>query len=195
MKTRSFIAAGVTLAMSLSLGACTDSAPQPTPETISLSTEAGNQAETPAATTTTATTATATSPEQQAEQTGEDPVFAAIDAALAAYPGGIVVDVDREDGRHTYDIDLVLDNQVIELEVDVDGTVREDDREGDDDDVREARAATVSATEAIREALDRHPGGYLDEIELDEDDGRLYWEIELDDANFNDLAEIDIPAN
>ncbi|MCS5479141.1 hypothetical protein NYP18_05685 [Corynebacterium sp. YIM 101645] len=184
MKTRSFIAAGVALAMSLSLGACAESAPQPTPDTISLSTPA------------------TTSPERQpetrvpeAEQTGEDPVFAAIDAALAAYPGGIVVDVDREDGRHTYDIDIVLDNQVIELEVGVDGTVREDERESDDDDAREAHAATVTAAEAIRDALDRHPEGYLDEAQLDEDDGRLYWEIELDDANFNALAELDLPAN
>lgn len=194
MKTRSFIAAGVALAMSLSLAACTDSAPEPAPETVSLSPaspEAASQTET----TVTATMATAATPEQQVEQSGEDPVFGAIDTALAAYPGGIIVDIDREEGRNTYDIDLVLDNQVIELEVDVDGTVREDERDSDDDDVREARAATVTAAEAIREALDRHPDGYLDEAQLDEDDGRLYWEIELDDANFNDLAEIDLPAN
>lgn len=191
MTTRTFLAAGVALTLALSLGACAESAPQPTTETISLSTDGGSQAEAPAA------TVTPTSPERQseAERTGEDPAFAAMDAALAAYPGGIVVDVDREDGRHTYDIDIVLDNQVIELEVDADGTVREDEREGDDDDVREARAATVTAAEAIRDALDRHPEGYLDEAQLDEDDGRLYWEIELDDANFNDLAELDLPAN
>lgn len=186
MKKRSFIAAGVALAISLSLGACAESVPQPTPDTISLSNDGGGQSEAPA------TTVTSTSPERQSEA---DPVFAAMDATLAAYPGGIIVDVDREDGRHTYDIDIVLDNQVIELEVDVDGTVREDEREGDDDDAREAHAATVTAAEAIRDALDRHPEGYLDEAQLDEDDGRLYWEIELDDANFNDLAELDLPAN
>lgn len=190
MKTRSVIAAGVALAMSLSLGACAESAPQPTPDTISLSTGGDSQEESSLA-----ATAVTTSSERQAEQTGEDSVFAAMDAALTTYPGSIVVDVDREDGRHTYDIDIVLDNQVIELEVDVDGTVREDEREEDDDDVREARAATVTAAEAIREALDRHPDGYLDEAELDEEDGRLYWEIELDDANFNDLAELDLPAH
>ena len=85
--------------------------------------------------------------------------------------------------------------EVIELEVDADGTVREDEREDEDDDVAKAQAATVTAAEAIGEALDQHTDGFLDEAELDEDDGVLRWKVELDDADRNDLVELELPAN
>lgn len=131
------------------------------------------------------------------QASGADPVFAAIDAALAAHPGGIVVEIDREDGGSvTYDIDVVVGNTILELEVDASGAVRVDDRDDDDDDddIADAHRVRVPAAEAITQALDRHPGGVLDELDLDSDDGALWWEIELDDANRDDLAEVRIPA-
>lgn len=193
MKIRTTLAlAGIA---ALTLGACTDTG---TTETTVTETTTAEAAPTTASTATTATTAAAETTETTQDSTpvtGEDPVFAAIDAVLADHPDGIVTDIDREDGRVVYDIDVVVGDQVIELEVDADGNVREDERESDDDDVAEARAATVTAADAIRQALDQIPDGVLDEAELDEDDGALRWEIELDDADRNDLAEITIPAN
>lgn len=193
MKIRTTLAlAGIA---ALTLGACTDTG---TTETTVTETTTAEAAPTTASTATTATTAAAETTETTQDSTpvtGEDPVFAAIDAVLADHPDGIVTDIDREDGRVVYDIDVVVGDQVIELEVDADGNVREDERESDDDDVAEARAATVTAADAIRQALDQIPDGVLDEAELDEDDGALRWEIELDDADGNDLAEITIPAN
>src|SRR5699024_4720672 len=56
------------------------------------------------------------------------------------------------------------------------------------------RAVPVSAADAIRQALDQHPGGVRDELELDEDDGALRWEIDLDDSQRGDLAELELPA-
>ena len=193
MKIRTTLAlAGIA---ALTLGACTDTG---TTETTVTETTTAEAAPTTATTATPATTAAAETTETTQDSTpvtGEDPVFAAIDAVLADHPDGIVTDIDREDGRVDYDIDVVVGDQVIELEVDADGNVREDERESDDDDVAEARAATVTAADAIRQALDQIPDGVLDEAELDEDDGALRWEIELDDADGNDLAEITIPAN
>ena len=190
MKIRTTLAlAGIA---ALTLGACTDTG---TTETTVTETTTAEAAPTTATTATTAAAETTETTQDSAPVTGEDPVFAAIDAVLADHPDGIVTDIDREDGRVVYDIDVVVGDQVIELEVDADGNVREDERESDDDDVAEARAATVTAADAIRQALDQIPDGVLDEAELDEDDGALRWEIELDDADGNDLAEITIPAN
>lgn len=167
----------------LALSACTDTGTTTTTVTETATEQAST--ETSAAQTTEATRSPAA---------GNDPVFAAVDAVLAAHPGGIITDIDREDGRVAYDIDVVVGDQVIELEVDDDGNVREEEREGDDDDVAEARAATVTAVEAMRQALAQHDGGVVDEAELDEDDGALSWEVDLDDAGGNDLAEVTVPA-
>lgn len=191
MRSSTPLAAGAVLASALLLAACSGDGGGAGGETVTQAvTSEGGPA--PADDTATAqddtTSADAVDPQAQ-----EDPVFAAIDAALDAYPGASVVDVDRDDGE-TFDIDLVVGDEQVELEISADGAVREDEREGDDDDVREAHAVTVSAADAIRQALDQHPGGVLDELELDEDDGALRWEIDLDDSQRGDLAELELPA-
>lgn len=131
-----------------------------------------------------------------ATATGKDPVFAAIDAALAQYPGGVIVSIGREDRRDVYDIDIVTNGTVTEIEVSDNGDIREEDRDGDDDDVANAAAATVTVSDAIAQALDQHPGSTVDDAELDGDDrATLKWQIDLDDENRRDLAEVRIPAN
>lgn len=131
-----------------------------------------------------------------ATATGKDPVFAAIDAALAQYPGGVIVSIDREDRRDVYDIDIVTNGTVTEIEVSDNGDIREEERDGDDDDVANAAAATVTVSDAIAQALDQHPGSTVDDAELDGDDrATLKWQIDLDDENRRDLAEVRIPAN
>lgn len=126
--------------------------------------------------------------------TGDDPVFAAIDAALAQYPGGVIDSIDREDRRDVYDI--VTNGTVTEIEVSDNGDIREEERDGDDDDVANAAAATVTVSDAISQALDQHPGSTVDDAELDDDDrATLEWQIDLDDENRRDLAEVRIPAN
>ncbi|MPV52284.1 hypothetical protein GCO27_04225 [Corynebacterium sp. zg331] len=91
---------------------------------------------------------------------------------------------------------MIVGDEHLELMVDAKGQVMETkrERETDLDDLNEARNATVSAEEAIREALNQHPDGVLDGISLDEKDGSLRWEIDLDDAQGHDLAEFKIPA-
>lgn len=180
------VAAAVVAASALILGGCGGNASEPAVETV---TETMPLSE--------SLPREAPDGEAQAgarqEVDGDDPVFAAVDAVLAERSGAVVVGIDRDD-RDSYDVDVVQDGQVVELEVGPDGAVREDEREGDDDDARDARAATVSAADAIRQALEKHPDGVLDEIDLDEHDGRLRWEIKLDDADRSDLVELDLPA-
>lgn len=196
-------AAGAVLASALVLSACSGGGGETTSETVTQTvTHESHSATHTTSPATSASSSTASSPTTQGTTaspsravppSGGDPVFAAIDAALGAHQGAIVVDIDRDDGD-SFDIDVVVGNEQIELEVSAGGAVREDEREADDDDVREAHAATVTAADAIRQALDRHPGGVLDELELDEDDGALRWEIDLDDDRRGDLAEVEIPA-
>ena len=176
MTSRRIITAGITASAALFLGACSASDDASTTETTAAE----------------ATNDTAAADDRQA---GDDPAFAAIDAVLAEHGDGIVINVDREDDGKAYDVDVVVGTEVIELEVDADGTVREDERESGDDDVAKAQDASVTAADAIRGALDQHPDGLLDEAELDEDNGDLHWKIELDDADRNDLAELEVPAN
>lgn len=192
MTSSAKLAAGAVFGSALFLSACTGAGEQGAPATETV-TQTATAESAPAGGT--ATQSSTTAPADTADRTGgDDPVFAALDAALSEHAGAIVVSVDRDD-RDAYDVDVVSGEHVIELEIGGDGTVREDERErDDDDDVREAWTATVTAADAIGQALDQHPDGVLDEIELDEDDGSLHWDIDLDDAQRGDLVELEIPA-
>ncbi|GAB3694805.1 hypothetical protein [Corynebacterium nasicanis] len=148
---------------------------------------------TPAGEAPTETTVTTADTADQVE--GEDPVFRVIDAVMADYPDGIIVNIDREDDTDSYEVDVVQGEDVVNLQVDFDGTLREEDRDGDNDDVANAQASTVSATDAIKEALELHPTGLLDALDLEDENGTLLWKVQLDDADRNDLAELDVAAN
>lgn len=192
MKSRILATAGLALSAALFLSACADTE-EDTPTVV---TTTATQAETTTATEDTVaedTVAETTVADDAASDA--DPVFDAIGAVLTEYQGGIILSIDREDRAEIYDVDVVLDGRVIELEVNSDGSLREEEREGDRDDVREAESATLTAEEAIRQALDQYPDGVLDEAQLEEDDGSLHWEISLDDADRTDLAEVRIAAN
>ncbi len=178
----------LTASAALALSACSTSDDTAAEDPGTVVTTVETPGDTPVETTVT----TADAAEQVA---GEDPVFNAIDAALAEYPEGIVVDIDREDDTDSYEIDLVQGDQLIELQVDFDGTLREDGREGDEDMIVRAQNITLTAADAIREALSLHPDGLLDEAELEDADGVIQWKIQLDDADRNDLAELDVAAN
>ncbi len=125
----------------------------------------------------------------------DDPVFNIIDTVLAEHPDGIITDIDREDSSDQYEVDVIVGQEVLELDVTTSGQISVDDRDNDDDDdIREAHAATVTAAQAIGLALDQYPDGIIDSVELDEDDGKLKWKIDLDDTSGNDLADVEIAA-
>lgn len=184
--------AATTLAAALTLTACgsddTDATPAPATVTV---TESANNDKNPD------DDGSKKDDKDRAATTGdeEDPVFAVIKQVEDKYPGGTIVDIDRSDSGDHYDVDLVRDGKGIEVVV-RDGTITEQDTDDDDgdDDVDEAKRASVSVTDAVRQALQQHPDGVLDEISLDEDDGNLHWDIDLDNREGGDLTDVMIPA-
>lgn len=141
-----------------------------------------------------------TAAEDQTHDTGDDTaseddeVYSIIDAVEAEYSDGFIIEIDRNDDGSTYEVDVVAEDQVYELDVAADGTINVDETESDEDDIREAEEATVTVTEALDEAFNEHPDDSFDEIELDEDDGSLHWEIEFDVEDGDDV-EMEVPAS
>ncbi|MDY6054710.1 PepSY domain-containing protein [Micrococcus sp.] len=125
---------------------------------------------------------------------GADPAYAAIDTVLAQYDGGIIVEMDLSGDGLRWEVDVVTGDQVKELDVTSDGVVTETDRDADQDDVRKARDAQVTAEQAVSTALLGREDQRVDEVDLSEDDGRLTWEVELDRADRSSGAELTIDA-
>ncbi|MGM7669297.1 PepSY domain-containing protein [Microbacterium sp. A93] len=126
--------------------------------------------------------------------TGEDPVFAAIDALLAEHADAVIVQIDLDDDDSVYEIEAVIGDRVVDFDVRADGSVREDDDDRDDDDIRRAQEATVTAEDAARAALEGRDGQSIDDMELDEDNGTLRWEIDLDRQGGDDGDELYVDA-
>lgn len=126
---------------------------------------------------------------------GDDPVFAAIDALHAEHTDAIIVAIDQDDDDTRYEVEAVVGDRILDVDVMADGTVREDDDEDDDDDdLRKAREATVTAAQAAEAALEGRDGQTIDEMELDEEDDTLVWKVELDDDQGRDGDELRIDA-
>lgn len=200
MFSRKLLALTAVTGLSLSLAACGDDSSD-TDATETTVVTSDDASATTAEETTTAEdgveTETQTAVSDEDATADRDPVFDAIDLVMAQHPDGVILDIDREDDTVVYEMDVVVGQDVLELIVDtVAGDIREDDRDNDEDeDIRNAADATVSVVDAITQALEAHPDGVLDEASLDEDDGRLQWQVDLDDVERNDLAEVTIQAN
>ena len=121
---------------------------------------------------------------------------AAVDAVLAQHAGGTGTALDRDDDEdERWEVDVVVDDQVKELTVAADGTVTESETDdADDEDVAQAKDATVDVTAAIEAALEGRDGQVVDEVELDEDGDRLAWDISLDKADRQDADEVLVDA-
>lgn len=130
---------------------------------------------------------------ENGEASGDDEVYSIIDAVEAEYSNGFIVDIDREDDGSTYEVDVVADNEVHQLDVTADGTITVDETDTDDDDIREAEQATVTVSEALDEAFSQHADARFDQIQLDEDDGSIHWEVDFEGDNDEDI-ELEVPA-
>lgn len=126
---------------------------------------------------------------------GSDPAFDAIDAVKGAASGAIVISMDRDDREEKWDITTVEGDEVVEYDVTPDGEVKETERERDDDDeIDEANRAEVSIADAITTALEGRDGQHVDDVDLEEEDGTLRWEIDFDDEDRRDADEVHIDA-
>lgn len=203
MFTRKLFTLTAVAGLSLSLAACGDdsSDSDATATETTVVTSEDETTEDPATTEETADNGVATETQtavSDADATADrDIVFDAIDLVMAEHADGIIIDIDREDDTEAYEIDVVVGEEVLELNVDTAaGEVRESDRDNDDaEDVRRAQEATVTVADAITQALEAHPDGVVDEASLEDEDGRLEWQIDLDDVERNDLTEFTVLAN
>lgn len=200
MISRKLLAITAAAGLSLTLAACGDDSSD-TDATATETTVVTSDDPTADAEATTAqngvATETQTAVSDEDATSDRDPVFDAIDLVLAQHPDGVIIDIDREDDTEAYEIDVVVGEEVLELDVDTAaGEVRESDRDNDDaEDVRRAQEATVTISDAITQALEAHPDGVVDEASLEDEDGRLEWQIDLDDVERNDLTEFTVLAN
>ena len=130
----------------------------------------------------------ATTQADDAEPMGSDPVFDVVTAVEAEYADGFIVSIDRDDDNtERYEVEIVVDSELQELNVTAGGEITEDDRETDDDKIAKAEQATVTVTAALNESFNAHPEATFEQIELDEEGNELRWEAELESAEGSEI--------
>lgn len=117
---------------------------------------------------------------------------AAIDAikAVEAESGGKVVSLDREDDKKLWEITVIHGDSETEYYVDANGKVTKNETEGADEDDKKHVADALPMVDAIEKALAEVSDGYIDEVELEEDNGVVTWQIDFDDANAKDYKKV-----
>lgn len=107
--------------------------------------------------------------------------------------GGVAYEIDdEEDEDGGWEVDVAVDDRSVEVVVDASGVVvRTDNDDLDEDDRAGLEAATISLSEAIELAI-AEVGGYLDDVELEEEDGEHYWEVALDGTDQGDDVEVKV---
>jgi len=123
---------------------------------------------------------------------------AAKEIALDLYPGTIVsFDFDNDDRKPHYDIEITSETEKVDIEVDAvssNAVITEREAIGqDNDDKDQATAlenAKISQDDAIAIAMKQFNGA-LHEVDIDEDDNRFVYDIELRSATEKAEFEID----
>lgn len=131
------------------------------------------------------------SAEEDADAVENHPVYGGLAAVEAEYADGVVFEIDDNDS--TYEWHVYSEGSVYEIEVDkqtLEIVDTEDDGAPDGDEQSEIDAVEFGLEEALRSVEDRAgdpTGAFIDEVELDTEDGVIVWSIELADG-----TEIDI---
>ena len=202
--TRKTALTGTGMLAALALAACGTTADNGDDGSVSPEVDASSAvASTPAtddASTTSASASSSASSTAAAASSGsgtgqaDDPAYAVIDAVLEKHGDGIIVEVDANDDDTTWEVDVVVGEEVKELDVTADGDITETDRESDPEDVQKAKEAEVTAQQALDTAREGRDGVTLDEMDLDDDNGTLQWEVGFDREDGSDGPEVEIDA-
>ena len=202
--TRKTALTGTGVLAALALAACGTTADNGDDGSVSPEVDASSAvASTPAtddASTTSASASSSASSTAAAASSGsgtgqaDDPAYAVIDAVLEKHGDGIIVEVDANDDDTTWEVDVVVDEEVKELDVTADGDITETDRESDSEDVQKAKEAEVTAQQALDTAREGRDGVTLDEMDLEDDNGTLQWEVGFDREDGSDGPEVEIDA-
>lgn len=119
-------------------------------------------------------------PNADSASEGRDAALAAVDAEHGS--GGVVIAQDWDNRITGWDVDVLLNDRVYEVDVNADGAAIQEDDDVDDDD-RTAADVPVTIGDAIDAALENTQGD-IDDVNFD--DG--VWEVEL----LSDGAEITV---
>ena len=102
----------------------------------------------------------------------------------------IKIELESDDGQRYYEIEMYTDTQEVEIEIDAyTGKVimiEYEKREGSS-----SNNKIISMDEAKKIALAKEPTAKITDIELDEDDGKYYYEIEMETSKYEIELEID----
>lgn len=100
--------------------------------------------------------------------------------ALGETGGGVIMELEYDEDDREYEIVIFHNGYEYELEIDAfTGRIKDMDVDELDDDEEEISRGDFIGVERAKEiALARIGGGHIEEIELDEDDGRWIYEIE-----------------
>ena len=137
-------------------------------------------------------------PEDADLATEEMPISAerAIEIATETVGGGdlVQIEIDHDDRTWEWELELVLDGTQHELDIDA-TTCEVTEHETDDDDDRDPVVDVTSPlayADAIDLALEAEPGR-VTSWELDSDDGRVEYQIEIERSSGGDVdVEIDV---
>ena len=96
------------------------------------------------------------------------------------------VKLDEDDGKYTYDIEGFKENKEYEASIDAEsGEVLSKEEENDDDmddDIAIDFTKIISPKEAMAKALENNTG-YVKSYEIDHDDDRIVYEIDIEDGD------------
>ncbi|MFO3665673.1 PepSY domain-containing protein [Anaerococcus sp. ENR0831] len=99
------------------------------------------------------------------------------------------IELDEDDGKYTYDIEGFKENKEYEASIDAEsGEVlakeeeNDDDNDDMDDDVAIDFTKIISPKEAMAKALENNTG-YVKSYEIDHDDDRIVYEIDIEDGD------------
>ena len=116
----------------------------------------------------------------------------AIDAikAVEAESDGKAISLDREDDKKLWEITVIQGDSEIEYYVDAAGKVTKHETDTADGDEKKYIADALPMVDAIEKALAEVSDGYIDEVELEEDNGVVTWQIDFDDNNAKDYKKV-----
>lgn len=121
-------------------------------------------------------------------------ISSAIDIAQEEFPGVVVeVDLTKDDGRLIYEIEIFNGKEEAEVEIDaLTGKIVVLDIDYEDYDYLHSKLNDVMDVKTAIDIAQKQFSGTVVEIDLDEDDNRLIYEIEIERGNQE--AEIKIDA-
>lgn len=103
----------------------------------------------------------------------------------------IKIELDSDDGQRYYEIEMHTNDQEVEIEIDAYSgkviMIEYERLEGSS----KGSSDIISMDEAKKIALAKEPTAKITDIELDEDDGKYYYEIEMETSKYEIELEID----